>query len=166
MNRLSPARGRHGRSRAPSTASSGNAMQLPLEGIRVLDLSNVLAGPFCGYHLARLGAEVIKVEPKSGDLARRLGADREMAEQLQGLSFVAVNAGKQSVAIDLQRGDGKEIFMRLVERSDVALENLRPGGMEHLGLGYDVLKLRNPALIYCAISGLGRAGSWAKPPAY
>ncbi len=88
-------------------------MTLPLQGIRVLDLSNVLAGPFCGYHLARMGAEVIKIEnPKGGDLARRLGADPKMAEQLMGLSFVAVNAGKQSVAIDFKAADGKEIFLR------------------------------------------------------
>ena len=78
-------------------------MTLPLAGIRILDLSNVLAGPFCGYHLARLGAEVIKVEnPKGGDLARRLGADPAMANGLMGLSFVAVNADKQSVAIDFK----------------------------------------------------------------
>lgn len=90
-------------------------MSLPLSGLRVLDLSNVLAGPFCGYHLARLGAEVIKIEnPKGGDLARRLGADPKMSDRLQGLSFVAVNAGKQSIAIDLKSKDGKQIFLRLV----------------------------------------------------
>jgi CoA:oxalate CoA-transferase len=102
-------------------------MTLPLAGVRVLDLSNVLAGPFCGYHLARLGAEVIKVEnPKGGDLARRLGADPEMAKRLMGLSFVAVNAGKQSVAIDFKSPEGKEVFLRLVEKADVVLENFRP----------------------------------------
>src|SRR3712207_3225599 len=105
-------------------------MTLPLAGVRILDLSNVLAGPFCGYHLARLGAEVVKVEnPKGGDLARRLGADPEMARRLMGLSFVAVNAGKQSVAIDLKDPRGKEIFLHLVERADVLLENFRPGVM-------------------------------------
>ena len=125
---------------------------LPLDGIFVLDLSNVLAGPFCGYHLARLGAEVVKVEnPKGGDLARRLGADPEMAHRLMGLSFVAVNAGKQSVAIDLKDPRGKEIFLRLVERADVLLENFRPGVMERLGLGYGTLAERNPRLVYCAV---------------
>lgn len=142
-------------------------MNLPLSGIRVLDLSNVLAGPFCGYHLARLGAEVIKVEnPKGGDLARRLGADPEMAKRLLGLSFVAVNAGKQSVAIDFKSPDGKDVFLRLVERADVVLENFRPGVMDRLGLGYDVLSVRNPKLVYCAISGFGQDGPWKNRPAY
>jgi CoA:oxalate CoA-transferase len=78
--------------------SNAEHLQLPLSGVRMLDLSNVLAGPFCGYHLVRLGAEEIKVEnPKGGDLARRLGADPEMSKRLMGLSFIAVNAGKQSV---------------------------------------------------------------------
>lgn len=142
-------------------------MTLPLTGIRVLDLSNVLAGPFCGYHLARLGAEVIKVEnPKGGDLARRLGADIEAARNLMGLSFVAVNAGKQSVAIDFKSEEGKEIFFRLVEEADVVLENFRPKVMDRLGLGYDVLSKRNPKIIYCAISGFGQDGPWAQRPAY
>jgi crotonobetainyl-CoA:carnitine CoA-transferase CaiB-like acyl-CoA transferase len=142
-------------------------MTLPLQGIRVLDLSNVLAGPFCGYHLARMGAEVIKVEnPKGGDLARRLGADPKMAERLMGLSFVAVNAGKQSVAIDFKAADGREIFLRLVEQADVVLENFRPKVMERLGLGYDVLAQRNPRLVYCAISGFGQNGPWLGRPAY
>jgi CoA:oxalate CoA-transferase len=142
-------------------------MTLPLAGVRVLDLSNVLAGPFCGYHLARLGAEVIKVEnPKGGDLARRLGADPEMAKQLMGLSFVAVNAGKQSIAIDFKAPEGKEVFLRLVEEADVVLENFRPKVMDRLGLGYDVLKERNPRLVYCAISGFGQDGPWVGRPAY
>lgn len=142
-------------------------MTLPLAQVRVLDLSNVLAGPFCGYHLARLGAEVIKVEnPKGGDLARRLGADPAMANRLMGLSFVAVNAGKQSVAIDFKAPAGKEAFLRLVEQADVVLENFRPGVMDRLGLGYDVLAARNPRLIYCAISGFGQTGPWIGRPAY
>lgn len=142
-------------------------MSLPLSGVRVLDLSNVLAGPFCGYHLARLGAEVIKVEnPRGGDLARRLGADPKMSERLQGLSFVAVNAGKQSVAIDLKSPDGKEVFLRLVATADVVLENFRPKVMERLGLGFATLAKYNPRLIYCAISGFGQTGPWAGRPAY
>ena len=142
-------------------------MTLPLAGIRVLDLSNVLAGPFCGYHLARLGAEVIKVEnPKGGDLARRLGADPAMAQKLMGLSFVAVNADKQSVAIDFKAPEGKEIFLRLVEKADVVLENFRPKVMDRLGLGYEVLAKRNPGIVYCGISGFGQDGPWAGRPAY
>lgn len=142
-------------------------MTLPLSGVLVLDLSNVLAGPFCGYNLARLGAEVIKVEnPDGGDLARKLGADPEMAKQLMGLSFVAVNAGKQSITLDLKNADGKEAFLRLVEQSDVVLENFRPKVMERLGLGHDVLSARNPKIISCAISGFGQDGPWAGRPAY
>jgi crotonobetainyl-CoA:carnitine CoA-transferase CaiB-like acyl-CoA transferase len=142
-------------------------MTLPLTGVRVLDLSNVLAGPFCGYHLARLGAEVVKIEnPKGGDLARRLGADPAMAKRLMGLSFVAVNAGKQSVAIDFKAPEGKEIVLRLVEKADVVLENFRPKVMDRLGLGYDVLAQRNPRLVYCAISGFGQDGPWVGRPAY
>lgn len=108
----------------------------------------MLAGPFCGYHLARLGAEVIKVEnPNGGDLARRLGADPQRAERLQGLSFVAVNAGKQSVALDLKSESGREVFLRLVKEADVVLENFRPKVMERLSLGFDVLSRQNPRLL-------------------
>jgi crotonobetainyl-CoA:carnitine CoA-transferase CaiB-like acyl-CoA transferase len=142
-------------------------MSLPLTGVRVLDLSNVLAGPFCGYHLSRLGAEVIKIEnPNGGDLARRLGADPKRAERLQGLSFVAVNAGKQSVALDLKSEAGRRVFLRFVAEADVVLENFRPKVMERLGLGYEVLSRHNPRLVYCAISGFGQSGPWAKRPAY
>jgi crotonobetainyl-CoA:carnitine CoA-transferase CaiB-like acyl-CoA transferase len=142
-------------------------MSLPLAGIRVLDLSNVLAGPFCGYNLARMGAEVIKVEnPQGGDLARRLGADPEMAKRGQGLSFVAVNAGKGSIALDFKKPAGRDAFLKLVEGAHVVLENFRPGVMQRLGLGYEALKARNPSLIYCAISGFGQNGPWAGRPAY
>ena len=142
-------------------------MTLPLNGVRVLDLSNVLAGPFCGYNLARLGAEVIKVEnPDGGDLARKLGADPDMAKRLMGLSFVAVNAGKQSITLDLKNADAREAFLRLVEQSDVVLENFRPKVMERLGLGHEVLSARNPRIISCAISGFGQDGPWAGRPAY
>jgi len=142
-------------------------MTLPLAGVRVLDLSNVLAGPFCGYNLARMGAEVIKIEnPNGGDLARRLGADPAMAARLMGLSFMAVNADKQSVALDLKKAEGKELFLKMVERADVVLENFRPKVMARLGLDYAVLKARNPRIIYCAISGFGQDGPWATRPAY
>jgi crotonobetainyl-CoA:carnitine CoA-transferase CaiB-like acyl-CoA transferase len=140
---------------------------LPLDGVRVLELANVLAGPFCGYHLARLGALVVKVEnPNGGDLARRLGADPEMARRSMGLSFVAVNAGKQSVAVNLKHPRGKKLFRELVVHVDVVLENFRPNVMERLGLGYDVLAGDNPRLVYCAVSGFGQTGPWAGRRAY
>ena len=142
-------------------------MGLPLEGVRILDMTNVLAGPFCGYNLARMGADVIKIEnPVGGDLARQLGADPAMSERLFGLSFVAVNAGKQSIAIDLKTPEGKEILLRLVDQADVLLENFRPKVMARLGLDYAVLSARNPRLVYCAISGFGQEGPWAHRPAY
>ena len=140
---------------------------LPLAGIRVLDLTNVLAGPFCGYQLARMGAEVVKIEnPQGGDLARRLGSDVEMAKREMGLSFVAVNAGKQSIALDLKDTRGKAVFLDLVAGADVVLENFRPGVMKRLGLDYPVLRERNERIIYCAISGFGQSGPWRDRPAY
>ena len=104
----------------------------------MLDLTNVLAGPFCCYQLAQLGADVIKVEvPRSGDLARQLGADPELNKRLMGASFLAQNAGKRSVTINLKNPSGKEVFRRLVATADVVVENFRPGVMDRLGLGYE-----------------------------
>lgn len=141
-------------------------MQL-LESVRVLDLTNVLAGPFCCYQLAQLGADVIKVEvPGSGDLARQLGADAELNKNLMGASFLAQNAGKRSVTINLKNPDGKEVFRRLVGTTDVLVENFRPGVMDRLQLGYSNLKQIKPNLVYCAISGFGQHGPLKDNPAY
>jgi CoA:oxalate CoA-transferase len=138
-----------------------------LENIRVLDLTNVLAGPFCCYQLAQLGADVIKVEvPGSGDLARQLGADPGLNERLMGASFLAQNAGKRSVTINLKNSDGKEVFRKLVSTADVVVENFRPGVMERLGFGYEELKKLKGDLIYCAISGFGQTGPLKDNPAY
>ena len=139
----------------------------PLAGIRVLDLTNVLAGPFCCHQLAHLGAEVIKVEiPGRGDLARQLGADAQLNEVLMGVSFLAQNAGKRSVTLDMKQAKGKALFRRLVRRSDVVVENFRPGVMDRLDLGYQTLKGDNPRLVYCAISGFGQDGPMRNLPAY
>lgn len=139
----------------------------PLEGIRVLDLSNVLAGPFCCHQLAHLGAEVIKVEaPGRGDLARNLGADPELNALGMGVSFLAQNAGKKSVTLNLKHPRGKALLLSLVKTADVLVENFRPGVMDRLGVGYDVLKAQNPRLVYCAISGFGQDGPWRDRPAY
>ena len=138
-----------------------------LQDVRVLDLTNVLAGPFCCYQLAQLGAEVIKIEvPGSGDLARQLGADSELNKRLMGASFLAQNAGKRSLTINLKNPQGKEIFRRLTTTSDVVVENFRPGVMNRLGLGYDELKTIKADLIYCAISGFGQTGPLKDNPAY
>jgi len=139
----------------------------PLSGVRVLDLTNVLAGPFACHQLAHLGAEVIKVESVGrGDLARNLGADPELSAQGMGISFLAQNAGKQSITLNLKSAAGKTILKRLVQTADVLVENFRPGVMDRLKLGHETLRKENPKLIYCAISGFGQDGPWAKRPAY
>jgi crotonobetainyl-CoA:carnitine CoA-transferase CaiB-like acyl-CoA transferase len=138
-----------------------------LDGIRVLDLTNVLSGPFATLHLALLGAEVIKIEnPRDGDLARKLGILPELNEQLMGTSFLAQNSNKKSVTLNLKPPEGKAILKRLVETADVLVENYRPDVMDRLGLGYSVLSQINPRLVYCAISGFGRTGPDALKPAY
>ena len=142
-------------------------MALPLHDIRVLDVTNVLAGPFCSFQLVLLGAEVIKIEhPENGDLARRLGADPEADAKLMGASFVAVNAGKQSVTVNLKSPEGKKIFEELAAISHVVIENFRPGVMSRLGLDYRALVKVNPRIVYCAISGFGQDGPLAMRPAY
>ncbi|WBQ02132.1 CaiB/BaiF CoA transferase family protein [Kribbella sp. CA-293567] len=138
-----------------------------LDGVRVLDLTNVLAGPFAGYQLALMGAEVVKVEvPGSGDLARNLGADPELSQAGLGVSFLAQNAGKRSLTLDLKSPAGKEVFERLVRDADVLLENFRPGVLERLGFSWATLQELNPALVYCAVSGFGQTGPMRGRPAY
>jgi len=145
----------------------GSAMTKPLADIRVLDLTNVLAGPFCCHQLAHLGAEVIKVEAVGrGDLARQLGADPKLNADGMGVSFLAQNAGKKSVTVNLKHPDGKALFLRLLKTADVLVENFRPGVMQRLGLGYDALRAVSPELVYCAISGFGQDGPWVHRPAY
>jgi crotonobetainyl-CoA:carnitine CoA-transferase CaiB-like acyl-CoA transferase len=138
-----------------------------LRGIRVLDLTNVLSGPFATLHLALLGAEVIKVEnPTDGDLARKLGCVPKYNQQLLGTSFLAQNANKKSLTLNLKAPEGKEIFRALVRTADVVVENFRPDVMQRLGLGAAALRALNPRLIYCAISGFGQTGPDALKPAY
>jgi crotonobetainyl-CoA:carnitine CoA-transferase CaiB-like acyl-CoA transferase len=142
-------------------------MRLPLNGVRVLDLTNVLAGPFACHQLAHMGADVIKVEtPKGGDLARQLGADAELNEKYMGVSFLAQNPGKRSITINFKHPKGKEAFRKLVAKAGVVVENFRPGVMDRLGLGYKDLLEDNPRLIYCAISGFGQEGPLRDLPAY
>lgn len=138
-----------------------------LSHVRVLDMTNVLAGPFCCHQLAHMGADVIKVEvPGSGDLARQLGGDPELNEKFMGVSFLAQNAGKRSITINLKSERGKALFRELVKTADVLVENFRPGVMERLGLPFESLKKDNPKLIYCAISGFGQDGPLRAMPAY
>ena len=139
----------------------------PLEGKTILDLTNVLAGPFCTYQLVNLGAEVIKIEtPLKGDLARNLGADPDLNKKGMGISFLAQNSGKQSVTLNLKTDKGKNLFKKLVKNCDAVVENFRPNVMSRLNLDYDVLKKENPDLIYCAITGFGQDGPLSQNPAY
>ena len=134
----------------------------PLEGTRVLDLTHVLAGPFAAMILADLGAEVIKVEqPEIGDRSRSSGPfiDGESSY------FMSVNRGKLGLSVDLSKARGKELFLQLVDNSDVVLENFAPGTMRRLGLDYPVLRDRNPSIIYAAISGFGQDGPYSSKPA-
>src|SRR5665213_2514217 len=138
-----------------------------LAGVRVLDVTTVLAGPFAAYQLSLFGADVVKVEiPATGDLAREMGEDAELVSLSMGASFIAQNAGKRSVTVDLKSDGGREVFARLVENSDVLLENMRPGVLARLGFSWETLSKLNPQLVYCAVSGFGQTGPLANRPAY
>ncbi|MCA1732892.1 MAG: CoA transferase, partial [Acidobacteria bacterium] len=138
-----------------------------MDGVRVLDLTNVLAGPFATELLALAGAEVIKIEnPLGGDLARKLGCVGDLNRKLMGTSFLAQNANKKSVTLNLKEERAREIFLELVLTADVVVENFRPGVMKRLGLGWEKLSTIRPDLIYCAISGFGQTGPDAHKPAY
>jgi len=133
-------------------------MQIPLEDVRVLDLSHALAGPFCSTMLADFGAEVIKLEPKdAGDIARAWGPVLPGGETSY---FVSLHRNKKGIEVDLKHPRGKEVFFGLVERSDVVLENYRVGALDRLGLGYAVAAARNPGIIYCSVSGFGQDGPY------
>lgn len=133
-------------------------MQMPLEDVKVLDLSHALAGPFCSTMLADFGAEVIKLEPKgAGDIARAWGPALPGGETSY---FVSLHRNKKGIEIDLKHHEGKELFWSLVERCDVVLENYRVGALKRLGLGYEHAAKRNPGIIYCSVSGFGQDGPY------
>ena len=137
---------------------------LPLAGVRVLDLSRILAGPWCGMVLADLGAEVIKVEhPGRGDDTRDWGLRVGKTETAY---FNSVNRNKRSIGLDLQTPEGQEIVRELAKKSDVVIQNFKFGGIDKLGLGYDALREINPGLVYCSISGYDRTGPEAARPGY
>lgn len=130
-------------------------MPLPLEGVKVLDLSRVLAGPFCAAWLGDLGADVIKIEDTAGGDEARTWPPRKDGESA---AYLACNRNKRGMALDLKAPEGREVLRRLVQDADVLVENFRTGTMEEFGLGYEVLGALNPSLIYCAISAFGRSG--------
>ena len=138
-------------------------MPKPLENIVVMDLTRVLAGPFCTMILSDLGAEIIKLEiPGSGDDSRAFGPFIKS----RSLYFLSINRGKKSISLNLKADRGKEMLQQLVKFADILVENFRPGTMEKLGLGFDTLKQINPRLIYAASSGFGHSGPYSRKPAY
>jgi crotonobetainyl-CoA:carnitine CoA-transferase CaiB-like acyl-CoA transferase len=142
-------------------------MTRPFEGIRIIDITHVLAGPFAAYQLAVLGADVIKVEhPDDPDQSRSSGTDRALNRSQMGTSFLTQGSNKRSIALDLKAERGREILKRLVAGADVLVENFRPGAFEALGLGYAALEAINPRLIYCSISAFGQDGPRREQTAY
>ena len=133
-------------------------MTKPFAGIRILDFTRYLAGPFGTYQLALLGADVIKIEPKAGEEMRHSQLSKEWAAKGLGPSFLGINSNKRSLTLDLQKPKAAEIVKRLATDADVVWENFRPGIMDRFGLGYEALKALNPRLIYCAVSGFGQNG--------
>src|ERR1700704_1555715 len=134
----------------------------PLSGITIVDLSRILAGPYCTLLLAELGARVIKVEPRQGDDARHYGPFKNG----KSTYFASVNRGKESIALDLKSPAGRDIFERLLDKADPLVENFRPGTMEKLGYGWESLHSRYPRLVYAAASGFGHTGPYSKYPSY
>jgi crotonobetainyl-CoA:carnitine CoA-transferase CaiB-like acyl-CoA transferase len=138
----------------------------PFEGVKILDFTQVLAGPYASYQLALLGADVIKVERREGEDMRRTPLSREWAERGLAPAFQAINGNKRSLTLDLQKPDAIAIVKKLAAQVDVVMENFRPGVMDKLGIGYEALSAINPKLIYCAVSGFGQTGPDRLRPGY
>jgi crotonobetainyl-CoA:carnitine CoA-transferase CaiB-like acyl-CoA transferase len=141
-------------------------MTRPFAGVRILDFTQVLAGPYASYQLALLGADVIKIERRGGEDMRRTPLSREWAERNMASAFVAVNGNKRAITLDLQKPAAQEIVRRLAAKADVVMENFRGGVMDRLGLGYEALSKVNPKLIYCCISGFGQTGPYSHEAGY
>ena len=140
-------------------------MNLPLTGIRVLDMSHVIAGPMASFYLAQLGAEVIKIEsPAGGDVMRTSKAGSDEGDTPTG--FVTLNAGKKSLAVDVREPQGNEAIRALAATADVFIENFRPGVVAKYGLDYDSMRSVRPDIVYCSISGYGQRGEWSQRGAY
>jgi crotonobetainyl-CoA:carnitine CoA-transferase CaiB-like acyl-CoA transferase len=139
----------------------------PLAGIRVIDLTQVLAGPFASYQLGLLGADVVKIEaPRIGDWARDNGHLRDLNETRMGLTYLTQNANKKSVTLNLKTPEGLSILKRLIADADVLIENFRPGTIARLGLPFDVVRALKPGIVYCSISAFGQDGEMSRRPAY
>jgi crotonobetainyl-CoA:carnitine CoA-transferase CaiB-like acyl-CoA transferase len=144
-----------------------SAMTRPFEGIRVIDVTHVLAGPFAAYQLAVLGADVIKVEhPDDPDQSRGAGTDKELNRRNMGTAFLTQGSNKRSITLDLKQEKDRELLKKLVATADVFVENYRPGAFEALGLGYEALSAINPRLIYASFSAFGQSGPRGRQTAY
>ncbi|MFZ4761110.1 MAG: CaiB/BaiF CoA transferase family protein [Burkholderiaceae bacterium] len=139
----------------------------PMQGMRVVDLSHVIAGPTCGHYLAHYGADVMKIEPPGrGDVLRVGGGGKGRVDEDITVGFAAINAGKRSAAIDLHTPEGVAAVLAFAREADVFIENFRPGVVERLGLGYDAVRAVNPTIVYASISGYGQEGEWGPRGAY
>nr|WP_325248337.1 CoA transferase [Amylibacter sp.] len=139
----------------------------PLKDVRIVDLSQVLAGPYATYQLSLMGAEVLKIEkPGEGDWTRKGGGIPHLSDQQMGLGYIAHNAGKKSVTLDLKSPEGLELAKKLIATADVFVENFKPGVAEGLGLGFEALRGINPKIVYCSISAYGQDGPMRGRPAY
>lgn len=150
---------------AASGETAGSGRPLPLAGLRVLDVSQVMAGPYACMLLGDLGADVIRIEPPgTGDQTR--GSMGFKMKGADSLGFLNMNRNKRSVALNLKSEAGKQLLLRMARDADILIENYRPGALKRLGLGYDVLKAVNPRLVYTSISGFGQTGPWADRPGF
>ena len=139
----------------------------PFDGIRIIDLTQILAGPYCTYQLGLLGAEVIKIElPGQGDWIRVTGLDPELRAARMGTHFLSQNAGKRSVTVNMKDARGRDIVKKLVETGDVFVENFRPGAAERLGLSYEEARAIRPDIVYCSLSAYGQDGPWSRRKGY
>jgi crotonobetainyl-CoA:carnitine CoA-transferase CaiB-like acyl-CoA transferase len=141
-------------------------MTKPFEGVRILDFTQVFAGPFSTYQLALLGADVIKVERKGGENMRFSPGSKEWAERAYAPTWAAVNGNKRNIELDLKDTKSIEIVRRLAKKADIVAENFRPGVMDRLGIGYEALREINPGVIYCGVSGFGMEGPYKNTPSY
>ena len=133
---------------------------LPLDGVKVLDLTQIMAGPYCTMMLGDMGADVVKVEkPNGGDDTRRMGPPFIEGESA---AFLGINRNKRSIVVDLRSDSGRELAQRMAKKSDILVQNFRPGALERLGLGYEQVREINPAIVYCTISGFGTTGPYAQ----
>ena len=138
----------------------------PFEGIRVLDFTRVVSGPYCTQMLGYLGAEIIKIEDRDGDSTRRGAGDAVLKKENMSATYLMFNAGKKSMTLDLKQPEAREVVMKLARSADVLVENFRAGAIDRLGLGYQAIRRENPGIIYCSISGFGQSGPDATAPAF